>query len=100
MKKPWQKNLETVLGVLVGNIVLAFTVAAFMVPHGIIMGGAQPLSPGSAFFDHFDRECVSVPSGSCDIRKEVCNYDDSEHISLSGVPVGDAGDTGGCGAYG
>ncbi|MCI9168588.1 MAG: YitT family protein [Dorea sp.] len=40
MKKPWQKNLETVLGVLVGNIVLAFTVAAFMVPHGIIMGGA------------------------------------------------------------
>ena len=29
MKKPWQKNLETVLGVLVGNIVLAFTVAAF-----------------------------------------------------------------------
>ena len=40
MKKPWQKNLETVLGVLIGNIVLAFTVAAFMVPHGIIMGGA------------------------------------------------------------
>ena len=40
MKKPWQKNLETVLGVLLGNIVLAFTVAAFMVPHGIIMGGA------------------------------------------------------------
>ena len=40
MKKSWQKNLETVLGVLLGNILLAFTVAAFMVPHGIIMGGA------------------------------------------------------------
>ncbi len=40
MKKPWQKNLETVLGVLIGNIVLAFTVAAFMVPHGKIKGGA------------------------------------------------------------
>lgn len=40
MKKPWQKNLETVLGVLLGNAALAFTVAAFMVPHGIIMGGA------------------------------------------------------------
>lgn len=40
MKKTWQKNLETVLGVLIGNVVLAFTVAAFMVPHGIIMGGA------------------------------------------------------------
>ena len=40
MKKSWQKNLETVLGVLLGNILLAFTVAAFIVPHGIIMGGA------------------------------------------------------------
>lgn len=40
MKKPWQKNLETVLGVLIGNALLAFTVAAFLVPHGIIMGGA------------------------------------------------------------
>lgn len=40
MKKPWQKNLETILGVLIGNALLAFTVAAFMVPHGIIMGGA------------------------------------------------------------
>lgn len=40
MKKRWQRNLETVLGVLIGNIVLAFTVAAFLVPHGIIMGGA------------------------------------------------------------
>ncbi len=40
MKKPWQKNLETILGVLIGNALLAFTVAAFLVPHGIIMGGA------------------------------------------------------------
>lgn len=43
MKKPWQKNLETILGVLSGNILLAFTVAAFLVPHGIIMGGATGL---------------------------------------------------------
>lgn len=40
MKKAWQKNLETIFGVVFGNILLAFTVAAFMVPHGIIMGGA------------------------------------------------------------
>lgn len=40
MKKTWQKNLETIFGVVFGNILLAFTVAAFMVPHGIIMGGA------------------------------------------------------------
>ena len=43
MKKLWQKNLETVIGVLFGNVLLAFTVAAFMVPHGIIMGGATGL---------------------------------------------------------
>lgn len=40
MKKKWQKNLETVIGVLLGNLLLAFTVVAFIVPHGIIMGGA------------------------------------------------------------
>lgn len=32
--------LNTVFGVVVGNAILAFTVAAFIVPHGIIMGGA------------------------------------------------------------
>lgn len=34
------KLLQTVLGVLEGNAILAFSVAAFIVPHGIIMGGA------------------------------------------------------------
>ena len=34
------KLLQTVLGVLGGNAILAFSVAAFIVPHGIIMGGA------------------------------------------------------------
>lgn len=40
MKSDWRKNIETVIGVLVGNMILAFAVAAFLVPHGIIMGGA------------------------------------------------------------
>ena len=40
MKKKWGKFLYTVIGVVAGNIILAFTVAAFIVPHGIIMGGA------------------------------------------------------------
>ena len=35
------KLLQTVLGVLGGNAILAFSVAAFIVPHGIIMGGAS-----------------------------------------------------------
>ena len=40
MEKKWKKNLWTIIGVLAGNLILAFTVSAFMVPHGIIMGGA------------------------------------------------------------
>ena len=40
MKKEWKRLIQTVLGVLAGNAVLAFAVAAFVVPHGIIMGGA------------------------------------------------------------
>lgn len=40
MKKEWKKLLKTVLCVLAGNAVLALAVAAFVVPHGIIMGGA------------------------------------------------------------
>lgn len=32
--------MNTVFGVLVGNAILAFTVAAFIVPHGVILGGA------------------------------------------------------------
>ena len=51
MKKLWQKNLETVIGVLFGNVLLAFTVAAFMLPHGIIMGGATGLGPKRTMSD-------------------------------------------------
>lgn len=40
MKLEWKKSIKTVLAVLTGNAILAFTVAAFMVPSGIIMGGA------------------------------------------------------------
>lgn len=40
MEKKWKKSLWTIIGVLAGNLILAFTVSAFMVPHGIIMGGA------------------------------------------------------------
>ncbi len=40
MKSSWKKFINMAAGVLVGNAVLAFTVAAFIVPHGIIMGGA------------------------------------------------------------
>lgn len=35
-----KKNMKIILGVLAGNAILAVAVAAFVVPHGIIMGGA------------------------------------------------------------
>ncbi len=40
MKTNWRKSLETIISVLLGNVFLAVAVAAFIVPHGIIMGGA------------------------------------------------------------
>lgn len=40
MKKHWGKKLEAPLCVLLGNLILAFTVVAFISPKGIIMGGA------------------------------------------------------------
>lgn len=40
MKSSLKKHMNTVFGVLVGNAILAFTVAAFIIPHGVIMGGA------------------------------------------------------------
>lgn len=40
MSKNWKRYVSTVAGVLSGNAILAFTVAAFIVPNGIIMGGA------------------------------------------------------------
>lgn len=40
MSKDWKKAAQTVFGVLSGNLIVAFAVAAFFVPHGIIMGGA------------------------------------------------------------
>ena len=40
MKSSLKKHMNTVFGVLVGNAILAFTVAAFIVPHGVIVGGA------------------------------------------------------------
>ena len=38
--KKWKKSIITIAGVLLGNLLLAFTVAAFVVPYGIVMGGA------------------------------------------------------------
>ena len=48
MKKSWGKTIKTILGVLVGNLVLSFAVAAFTVPNGIIMGGATGIGLRSA----------------------------------------------------
>ena len=65
MKKPWQKNLETVLGVLIGNIVLAFTVAAFMVPHGIIMGGATGIGLTISHYPPIQLSLVILVVNAC-----------------------------------
>ncbi len=44
MKTNWRKSLETILCVLLGNMILAVAVGAFIVPHGIIMGGSTGIA--------------------------------------------------------
>ena len=71
MERKWKKNLWTIIGVLAGSI-LAFTVSAFMVPHGIIMGGAtgmgltyQPRFPDRSVPDYLYRQCDFICAGGC-----------------------------------
>ncbi len=42
--KKMNKFMTTIAGIVVGNLLLAFTVAAFIVPFGTIMGGATGVS--------------------------------------------------------
>lgn len=44
MQKNWGKTYITLAGVLLGNIILAVAVAAFIVPNGIVMGGATGIA--------------------------------------------------------
>ena len=43
-----RKLAETCVSILLGNLLLGFTVAAFIVPSGMIMGGATGPVPLSA----------------------------------------------------
>ena len=63
------KIIKTILGVLVGNLVLSFAVAAFIVPNGIIMGGATGIGltishyfSGKPIDDYFGDQCGAVRS--------------------------------------
>ena len=58
MEKKWKKNLWTIIGVLAGNLILAFTVSAFMVPHGIIMGGATGMGLTISHFFPIDLSLI------------------------------------------
>lgn len=57
MKQSWKKSLETVVCVLLGNIILAVAVAAFVVPHGIIMGGATGVA---LTINHYVNGSISI----------------------------------------
>ena len=79
MKKSWGKTIKTILGVLVGNLVLSFAVAAFTVPNGIIMGGATGIGLGN--------QCGVVRSRCSISWKEVCIDNDHQFFYLSNIPV-------------
>lgn len=49
-----KKTVKMVLGVLLGNVILAFVVAAFILPHNFIMGGATGLGITLNHYLHLD----------------------------------------------
>lgn len=57
MKKGWKKSFETVISVLLGNMIIAVAAAAFIIPHGIIAGGATGVG---LTINHYVRGNLSV----------------------------------------
>ncbi len=57
MKQGWKKSLETVLCVLIGNLIIAVAAAAFIIPHGIIAGGATGIG---LTINHYAKGNLSV----------------------------------------
>ena len=44
MKDGWKHHLYTIVSVLIGNVLLAFGVCAFVVPNGIMLGGSTGIA--------------------------------------------------------
>lgn len=57
MKKSWKKSFETVICVLIGNLIVAIAASAFIIPHGIIAGGATGVG---LTINHYVRGNLSV----------------------------------------
>lgn len=58
IKKDLMKNIETTLLILLGNALLAFLVAAFIIPHDIVMGGTTGIAIVIAKFFPVDMALV------------------------------------------
>ena len=54
VKKNVKESAKTVIYILLGNALLAFLVAAFIIPHNIIMGGTTGIAIVLSRFFHFD----------------------------------------------
>lgn len=53
-----KKYVKILCGVLAGNAILAFTVAAFILPHGIIMGGATGMGITISHYVNLDLSVI------------------------------------------
>lgn len=54
VKKTAKESAKTVIYIILGNAILAFLVAAFIIPHNIIMGGTTGIAIVLSKFFHFD----------------------------------------------
>jgi len=59
LKNAWNKKaVETCFSILAGNLLLAFAVAAFVLPHGAIMGGATGIGIVLSWFIPLDTAVI------------------------------------------
>ena len=58
MTMKYKKSVKTIVGVLAGNTVLAFVVAAFILPHGLVMGGATGIGIAISKFVQLDLSII------------------------------------------
>ncbi|MCP1103259.1 uncharacterized membrane-anchored protein YitT (DUF2179 family) [Aequitasia blattaphilus] len=65
MKRKWIKRAEMILGVVAGNAILALCVAAFIVPKGIIMGGATGIGLTINHYLNADLSFVILVINAC-----------------------------------
>ena len=85
MNKKLGYQILELCGILLGNAILAFGIAAFVLPHGMITGGATGLGLVTSRAFGVDLSVAVAVRGVC-TRQKICTDDHREYYCVSNVP--------------